>query len=92
MNLDSLPEPVADALIKSLLTDVEHLINQHGLSEILVGLAMYCNVQSKAKFDKPNRTEKDEELGFYFRDAAKALEVAASLTYRTMDRSPSGGS
>ncbi|MEN9225802.1 MAG: hypothetical protein Q6L60_03905 [Thermostichus sp. HHBFW_bins_43] len=90
-NLDSLPEPVADALIKSLLTDVENLINQHGLSEILVGLAMYCNVQSKAKFAKPNRTEKDEELGFYFRDAAKALEVAASLTYRTMDRSQPGG-
>lgn len=58
-DLDSLPEPVADALIKSLLTDVERLINQHGLSEVLVGLAMYCNVQFKAKFNKPNRTEKD---------------------------------
>ncbi|MFT0728253.1 hypothetical protein [Synechococcus sp. F70.1] len=86
-DLDSLPEPVANALIKSLLTDLERLINQHGLSEVLVGLAMYCNVQFKAKLNKPNRTEKDEELGFYFRDAAKALEVAASLTYRTIDRS-----
>ena len=83
-DLDSLPEPVADALIKSLLTDVERLINQHGLSEVLVGLAMYCNVQFKAKFNKPNRTEKDEELGFYFRDAAKALEVAVSYTHLTL--------
>lgn len=85
--MDNLPQPVADALIKSLLQDVEHLIEQHGLSEVLVGLAMYCNLQSKAKLGKSDPTPDDEGAGFYFRDAAKALEVAASLTYRTQSRS-----
>ncbi len=81
--LDSLPQPIADALIKDLLKDVEQVVDQHGLSEVLVGLAMYCNVQSKAKFDKPDLSPEDESVGYYLRDAAKALEVAASLTYRT---------
>lgn len=82
-DLSTLPEPIGDALIKDLLTDVERLVLQHGLSEVLVGLAMYCNVQSKAKLDKPDPSPLDEESGFYFRDAAKAIEVAASLTFRT---------
>ncbi|NJK63723.1 MAG: hypothetical protein HC921_14475 [Synechococcaceae cyanobacterium SM2_3_1] len=81
--LDSLPQPIADALIKDLLKDVEQVVEQHGLSEVLVGLAMYCNVQSNAKFDKPDPSQEDEIVGYYLRDAAKALEVAASLTYRT---------
>jgi hypothetical protein len=81
--LDSLPQPIADALIKDLLKDVEQVVEQHGLSEVLVGLAMYCNVQSKAKFDKPDPSPEDESVGYFLRDAAKALEVAASLTYRT---------
>ena len=83
-DLSSLPEPIGDALIKDLLADVERLVQQHGLSEVLVGLAMYCNVQAKAKLEKPDPSVADEECSFYFRDAAKSIEVAASLTYRTM--------
>ncbi|MDX2272169.1 MAG: hypothetical protein NW237_09515 [Cyanobacteriota bacterium] len=82
--MESLPEPISDALIKSLLEDIETLIGQHGLSEILVGLAMYCSMQSKAKLGKSDATPQDEAAGYYFRDAAKSLEVAASLTYRTL--------
>ncbi len=82
-DLESLPQPVADALIKDLLKHIEQMVEQHGLSEVLVGLSMYCTVQSKAKLTKPDRTPQDDEVGYYFRDAAKAIEVAASLTYRT---------
>lgn len=89
-DLSSLPEPIGDALIKDLLADVERLVGQHGLSEVLVGLAMYCNVQSKAKLEKLDPSPQDEETGFYFRDAAKSLEVAASLTFRTKVESGSG--
>ncbi|MEN9246140.1 MAG: hypothetical protein Q6K99_10845 [Thermostichales cyanobacterium BF4_bins_65] len=80
-----LPDYVADALIRSTLQDVETLIERHGLSEVLVALAMYCNVQTKAKLNKPGATDRELEVGYYFRDAAKALEVAASLTYRTQE-------
>lgn len=82
-DVTNLPQPMADVLIKDLLKDVEQMIERHGLSEVLVGLAMYCNMQFKAKQSKADATEADQEAGFYFRDAAKALEVSASLTYRT---------
>ncbi len=90
-DFDNLPQPVADALIKDLLRDLERVIQTHGLSEVLVGLAMYCNMQSKAKLKKQDADDQDQEAGYFFRDAAKAIEVAASLTYRTkMEGSPSG--
>lgn len=82
-DFENLPQPVADALIKDLLRDLERVIQTHGLSEVLVGLAMYCNMQSQAKLNKSNPSEPDQEAGYFFRDAAKAIEVAASLTYRT---------
>lgn len=82
-DFETLPQPIADALIKDLLRDVERLIQTHGLSEVLVGLAMYCNMQSKAKLNKEDASDPDREAGYFFRDAAKAIEVAASLTYRT---------
>jgi hypothetical protein len=80
-----LPDHVADALIRSTLQDVETIIERHGLSEVLVALAMYCSVQTKAKLGKQAPTDRELEVGYYFRDAAKALEVAASLTYRTQE-------
>ncbi len=80
---DGLPTHVEDALIQSLLQDVEHLIDQHGLADLLVGLALYCSLQAKAKRTKPDPTSADEASGYCFRDAAKAIEVAASLIYRT---------
>jgi len=82
-DFDNLPQPVADALIKDLLRDLERVIQTHGLSEVLVGLAMYCNMQSQAKLNKSDASEPDQEAGYFFRDAAKSIEVAASLTYRT---------
>ncbi len=82
-DLDTLPQPIADALIKDLLTHVEDLVQQHGLSEVLVALSMYCNVQSKTKLGKSERSQDDETTAYFLRDAAKAIEVAASLTYRT---------
>lgn len=82
-DFENLPQPVADALIKDLLRDLERVIQTHGLSEVLVGLAMYCNMQSKAKLNKSDASDPDQEAGYFFRDAAKSIEVAASLTYRT---------
>jgi len=84
---DILPDHVADALIRTTLQDVETLIERHGLSEVLVALAMYCNVQTKAKLGKQEASDRELEVGYYFRDAGKALEVAASLTYRTQEPS-----
>ncbi|GAB4218495.1 MAG: hypothetical protein OHK0012_27830 [Synechococcales cyanobacterium] len=82
---DLIPDHVADALIRSTLQDVETLIERHGLSEVLVALAMYCSVQAKAKLQKNEPSDRELEVGFYLRDASKALEVAASLTYRTQE-------
>jgi hypothetical protein len=80
-----LPKEVEEALIKDTLRGIESLILEHGLSEVLVGLAMYCSMQAKAKLGKSEASDRDVEVGYYFRDAAKALEIAASLTYRTQD-------